>query len=178
MFRIDPPPPMDSFAQTELSATLYKWSKKALFKEVLSDKYTIFRVKAGVVDFYPHEYTKFMQSYCPKCMKVCMLLFVIHYNCLKLHWSYNRSYTCCTECKGNNPSPSLELQYHFLLLLKDLSGDNLITMVADDHAVHVVSACLLILLKLQHSHSLLGSGLFLVLLHIYSWPCHSFIFSE
>ncbi len=43
---------MDSFAQTELSAILYKWSKKALFKEVLSDKHTIFWVKAGIVDFY------------------------------------------------------------------------------------------------------------------------------
>ncbi len=75
-------------------------------------------------------------------MKVCMLLFVIHYNCLKLHLSYNRGYTCCTECKGNNPSPSLELWYRFLLLLKDSSGDDLITMVADDHVVRVVSTSL------------------------------------
>src|SRR5258708_21856003 len=141
MFRIDSPH-MDSFARTELSAILYKRSKKALFKEVLSDKHTIFRVKAGVVDFYPHEYPKFVQSYCPKCMKVCVLLFVIHYNCLKLHLSYNRSYTCCTECKGNNPSPSLELRYRFLLSLRDLSGDDLITMVADDHVVRVVSTSL------------------------------------
>src|SRR5258707_15223644 len=142
MFRIDSPPPMDSFARTELSAILYKRSKKALFKEVLSDKqHTIFRVKAGIVDFYPHEYTKFVQSYCPKCMTVCVLLFVIHCNCLNLHWSYNRNYTCCTECKkGNNPSPSLELRYRFLLLLRDLSGDDLITVVADDHAVRVVLA--------------------------------------
>src|SRR5258708_12897799 len=95
MFRIDSPPPMDSFARTELSAILYKRSKKALFKEVLSDKqHTIFRVKAGIVDFYPHEYAKFVQSYCPKCMKVCVLLFFFHSNSLTLHLTYNSTSTC------------------------------------------------------------------------------------